>query len=122
MIEGEQLSFYQHSRQRYAGVVGLMHDGVDEFMLGDYGRSDEDEGVFKGGEFKIAIKEHNRGRGTALVPQIQCFGDALGSLKHFLANGGDVLMSEDCESTEEFARRLIKLGIFDRSDKLLPTG
>lgn len=106
------LSFYDHHRQRY-GHLPIRAEA--EFMIGDYGKPGEDEGVGKGGEFRIALVKLGGSRtGANLHPHLEVFGDAVGSLAAAIQLG--LLKNMEPVSTrDEFSQRLVSLGIYDRS-------
>lgn len=106
------LSFYDQGRQDYSAAVPPEHAG--EFMLGAY---EDDDSVDTPGEFKIVL--HDFDSLEALSPQVCVFGDGLGAFRKFIALGGLKTLEPDCESVDEFSRRLLALGLPDRSDKPL---
>lgn len=108
-----ELSFYDHIRQGYAKAVPPRVSG-GEIMIGDYGKPGEDEGVGEGGEFAIVLHDLNE-RSKLLSPQLRVFHDATGSLARFIELGGLDVMAE-VENSEELSKRLIELGLEDRSD------
>lgn len=110
-IGGPYLSFYDHHRQRY-GDQAIKHEA--EFMVGDYGRLNEDQGLDWGGEFKIALIK--LGWQGELHPHLEVFGDATGSLQAAIAAGLLPLL-EPVKDRDEFARRLLSIGLRDRSDR-----
>lgn len=112
-----KLSFYDHHRQTY-GHMPI--DTAAEFMIGDYGEPGEDCGVGQGGEFKLTLIELSSGARsfgrteTRLHPHLEVFGDATGSLRAAIAAG--LLESmETVQHRDELARRLMSIGIPDRS-------
>jgi hypothetical protein len=108
-MEARPLRFYDHARQAYAATAPS--DEVGDFMLGDY----LDGGcVGEGGEFRVVLVDLADERG--LSPQLRAFGDGLGSLKRAIAVGLLDALAENVESTDAFSRRLIDLGLVDRSD------
>ncbi|HET7444546.1 MAG TPA: hypothetical protein VFJ57_07805 [Solirubrobacterales bacterium] len=105
-----RLGFSDHHRQRYAAKVRLPGDG--EFLIGSYY---EDGSVTLDGEFAVTLV----GREGLLFPCLVAFGEAAGALQRALDAGLlDVLGSVG--SRDEFSRRLIAIGIIDRSDERLP--
>lgn len=107
----EPLRFYDHHRQRYAEKVPISEAG--EFQIGDY---IEREGTVGGdGEFRIALVELHGDR-RSLYPHLEVYGDGVGALRRAIDAGLlDVL--GPVNSRDEFARRLLAIGLIDRSDK-----
>jgi hypothetical protein len=110
------LRFYDHHRQRYAEKVPIGEAG--EFQIGDYG---EEGGVGGDGEFKVALVELHGDRRWSLYPHLEAFGDGVGALRRAIEAGLlDAL--GPVNSREEFARRLLAIGLVDRSDTPLREG
>lgn len=108
------LRFIDHHRQRYAGKVPIAEAG--EFIIGSYM---EDGGLDEDGEFKITLIELTIGRRWALHPHLEAFGDGNGALRRAIEAGLlDAL--RPVGSREEFARRLLAIGMVDGSDEPLP--
>jgi hypothetical protein len=110
-IDGEgRLGFYDLHRQRYAEVNPIREAG--EFQIGDYGKGGA---LGEGGEFKVTLIELGNGGRWGLFPHLEVFGDGKAALREAIDIGIlDVL--DPVDSREEFARRLIAIGIVDRSD------
>lgn len=113
-IVGTPLAFYDHARQNYADNVPISEPRSEaEFMVGDFG---EHGGVGELGEFKIILwRFETRGE---LSPQLRVFSDAVGALTEFIRLGG-LAWLDGCISQDDFARRLIALGLHDSSDRAL---
>jgi hypothetical protein len=115
---GIELGFYDHARQTY-GHMPIREDGaVAEFMVGDYG--DSDQGVGRGGEFAIYLyRFDNRPFGSPAKPlsvQLQVFDDAFGSLRRFDAIGALALIEKsDIWNNDDLAAVLLGAGLRDRS-------
>lgn len=108
------LGFYDHHRQHYADRVSISEAG--QFLIGDY---NPDGTVSADGEFKITLIELAVGGRWALHPRLEAFGDGIGSLRRAIDAGLlDSLNSVDWP--DQFARRLLKIGMVDRSDTDLP--
>jgi hypothetical protein len=108
----EPLRFYDHHRQRYAEKVSIPEAG--EFQIGDY---IEGEGtVGDDGEFKIKLVELHGDRRWSLYPHLEAFGDGVGSLRRAIDDGLLDVLRPPVNSRDEFARRLLAIGLIDRSD------
>ena len=109
------LHFYDHHRQRYAEKAPIPEAG--EFQIGDY---IEREGtVGADGEFKITLIELHGDRRWSLYPHLEVYGEGVGALRRAIDAGLlDVL--GPVNSRDEFARRLLAIGLIDRSDNPLP--
>ena len=109
------LRFIDHHRQHYAGRVPIAESG--EFIIGSYhqdGSLDED------GEFRVTLHAlGSRRDGWALSPRLEAFGDGNGALRRAI-DAGLLEALGPVAGREEFARRLLALGILDRSDNPLP--
>ena len=109
------LRFIDHHRQRYAEKVPIAEAG--EFIIGshrqDGGSLDED------GEFKITLIELTVGRRWAFHPHLEAFGDGNGALRRAI-DAGLLDALRPVGSREEFARRLLAIGMLDGSDEPLP--
>lgn len=113
----EPLRFYDHHRQRYAGMVPIPETG--EFMIGDY----TDEGTVGGdGEFKITLIELHGDRRWSLYPRLEVFGEGVGALRRAIDTGLLDVLRPPVNSRDEFTRRLLAIGLIDRSDHPLPEG
>jgi hypothetical protein len=111
----QPLSFLDHHRQRYAENVPIAEAG--EFLIGDYR---DDGSVGEAGEFKITLIElPTTARRRSLHPHLEAFGDGIGSLRQAI-EAGLLDRLDPVFSREEFARRLIAIGMVDRSDWPLP--
>ncbi|HEX6782166.1 MAG TPA: hypothetical protein VF125_09075 [Solirubrobacterales bacterium] len=112
----EPLRFYDHHRQRYAGKVSIPEAG--EFMIGDY----TDEGtVGRDGEFKVTLIELHGDRRWSLYPHLEVFGEGVGALRRGI-DAGLLDLLGPVSSGDEFGRRLLGIGLIDRSDTPLPDG
>lgn len=105
-----RLGFYDLGRQRYAEANPIREAG--EFQIGDYGRNGSPEG---GGEFKVTLIELSNGGRWGLHPHLEVFGDGRTALRDAI-DAGILDILGPVASSEEFARRLIAIGIVDRSD------
>lgn len=111
----EPLRFYDHHRQRYAGKVPIPEAG--EFMIGDY----TDEGtVGRDGEFKITLIELHGDRRWSLYPHLEVFGEGIGALRRAIDAGLLDVLRPPVNSRDEFTRRLLDIGLIDRSHNPLP--
>jgi hypothetical protein len=105
-----RLGFYDLGRQRYAEANPIREAG--EFQIGDYGRNGSPGG---GGEFKITLVELGNGGRWGLHPHLEVFGDGRAALRDAI-DAGILDILGPVASPDEFARRLIAIGIVDRSD------
>lgn len=105
-----RLGFYDLGRQRYAEANPIREAG--EFQIGDYGRNGSPEG---GGEFKVTLIELGNGGRWGLYPHLEVFGDGRAALRDAI-DAGILDILGPVASPDEFARRLIAIGIVDRSD------
>jgi hypothetical protein len=112
------LAFVDHQRQHYAAVVRSLDAG--EILIGDYL---EEGGTGPLGEFRIVLHDLGDGRGR-LHPQLRVFGDGTAALALLLAVLGPDLsgLLAPVADHEEMSRRLVGLGLRDRSDTLLTDG
>lgn len=111
------LHFYDHHRQRYAGKVPIPEDG--EFMIGDY----TGEGtVGRDGEFKVTLVELHGDRRWSLYPHLEVFGDGVAALRRAIDAGLLDVLRPPVNSRDEFTRRLLAIGLIDRSHNPLPEG
>lgn len=111
-IDGEgRLGFYDLQRQRYAEANPVREAG--EFQIGDYGG--EGGSLGQGGEFKVTLIELGNGGRWGLYPHLEVFGDGKAALRDAI-DAGILDVLGPVASREEFARRLIAIGIVDRSD------
>lgn len=114
------LAFYDHERQHYAANVPIPEAG--EFMVGDY--AEGDEGVGELGEFKIELVDL-RGVGggsrTDFTPRLQAFGDGSRAVMALaeICDGDLTGLLDDVADSAAFSRRLLALGLRDRSDQPL---
>ncbi len=99
-----------HHRQRYAEKVPIPEAG--EFLIGDY----EDEGTIGGdGEFRVTLVELHGDRRWSLYPHLEVYGEGVPALRRAIDAGLlDVLAPVN--SRDEFGRRLLAIGLVDRSD------
>ncbi|MBA3865968.1 MAG: hypothetical protein H0X42_06430 [Solirubrobacterales bacterium] len=110
----QPLSFSDQRRQRYADVIGVEEAG--EFMIGDYLA---DGGFGSDGEFRVTLVELFHRRQCVLLPHLRVFWDGTDSLRRAVEAGLlDAL--RPVASRDAFARRLLLLGMVDRSDVPLP--
>jgi hypothetical protein len=112
------LSFLDHDRQRYAAKVRLPNEG--ELLVGEYL---EGGGTGPLGELRIAL--HDLGdRGGLLSPQLCVFGDGAAALDALLGlEGADLAaLLAPVAGHEAMSRRLLALGVRDRSDAPLGRG
>ena len=106
--EQQPLGFYDHGRHPYAS---RMANGRGLFSIGDY---NADGSLAGGGEFKVALVDLGSPGRPALHPHLEAFGDGCGSLMRAIRAGLFSVM-ESVETAEQFALRLRRLGIVDRS-------
>ena len=113
----EPLCFYDHHRQRYARKVSIPEAG--EFMIGDY----TGEGtVGRDGEFKITLVELHGDRRWSLYPHLEVYGEGVRALRRGIDAGLLDVLHPPVNSRDEFARRLLTIGLIDRSDNPLTEG
>jgi hypothetical protein len=113
--EASVLGFVDHHRQRYADKVRIAAEG--EFMIGEHL---PDGSLGPGGEFRVELVElPMAGRDPALHPRLMCFDDGVPALRHAM-DAGLLDALESVSDRELFARRLIAIGMEDRSDRPLP--
>jgi hypothetical protein len=105
-----RLGFYDLQRQRYAQANPIREAG--EFQIGDYGRDGSPGG---GGEFKVTLIELGNGGRWGLYPHPEVFGEGKAALRDAI-DAGLLDILGPVSRPEEFARRLIAIGIVDRSD------
>jgi hypothetical protein len=112
---GVGLSFFDHKCQYYAEVVRSPY--VGEVLIGDYL---DEGGIGPLGEFRIVLHSLGDGRGR-LHPQLRVFGDGTAALALLIAVLGPDLsgLLGPVADQEEMSRRLIGLGLRDRSDAAL---
>ncbi len=110
-----RLSFVDHDRQRYAAKVPLPNEG--EILVGEHLEGGE---VGPLGEFRIALHDLGQRRGL-LYPQLCVFGDGAAALDALLdLEGADLkALLAPLSGHEEMSRRLVALGLRDRSDSPL---
>lgn len=108
------LRFIDYHRQRYAKDVPIAEAG--EFIIGSH----HEEGSLDGdGEFRVTLVELTSGRRWALHPHLEAFGDGDGALRRAI-EAGLVDALGPVANREEFARRLLAIGIIDGPDEPLP--
>jgi hypothetical protein len=109
---GAGLSFVDHLDRYYAEVVRSPYTG--EILIGDYL---EEGRIGPLGEFRIVLHDLGDRRGR-LHPQLRVFGDGAAALALLLAVLGPDLsgLLAPVAGHQEMSRRLIGLGIRDRSD------
>jgi hypothetical protein len=108
------LCFCDHQRQRYAGEVPI--DEAGEFLIGDY----TDEGTIGGdGEFRVTLVELHGDRRWSLYPHLEVYGESVPALYRAI-DAGLLGVLGPVNSRDEFARRLLAIGLVDRSDTPLP--
>jgi|GEM_PF-1994302 len=109
------LRFCDHHRQRYADKVPIAEAG--EFLIGDY----EDDGTIGGdGEFRVTLVELHGDRRWSLYPHLEVYGEGVGALRRAIDAGLLDVLHPPVNSRDEFARRLLAIGLVDRSDRPLP--
>jgi hypothetical protein len=109
------LAFSDQHRQNYTEKVHPA--GAGEFFVGEF----TSEGtVGRLGEFRIVLGELGD-RGGRLDPQLCTFGDGAGALAVLLSDVATDLAALLATVADhiEFSRRLLALGIADRSDRPL---
>jgi hypothetical protein len=108
------LRFIDHRRQRYAEKVPIAEAG--EFIIGSYR---DDGSLSEDGEFRVTLLALGSGRRWAMCPHLESFGEGTGALRRAIAAGLlDALAP--VAGNDEFARRLLSIGILDGSDEPLP--
>lgn len=108
------LRFCDHHRQRYAEKVPIPEAG--EFLIGDY----EDDGTIGGdGEFRVTLVELHGDRRWSLYPHLEVYGEGVPALRRAI-DAGLLDALGPVNSRDEFARRLLAIGLVDRSDAPLP--
>jgi hypothetical protein len=112
------LAFVDHHRQYYAELARLPAAG--EILIGDYL---EEGATGPLGEFRVALHDLGDRRGR-LHPQLCVFGEGTAALAFLLAVLGPDLsgLLAPVADHEEMSRRLVGLGLRDRSDTLLTDG
>jgi hypothetical protein len=101
------LYFVQHSRQRYATTVPAR--AFDDFIV----RSEDSA------EFMVEIVDLRGISGdSGLEPHLATFDDGLPCLRKFISLGGLKTLGT-VEHPDDYARRLLALGLEDHSDKPL---
>jgi hypothetical protein len=108
------LRFFDHDRQRYAREVEIAEAG--DFNIGSYR---EDGGLDDDDEFTVTLVQLTHGRGPALTPRLVAFGDGGRALRRAI-DAGLLDALGPVASREEFARRLLAMGMVDGSDEPLP--
>ena len=106
------LAFVDHQRQHYAEVARSPTAG--EILIGDYLKEGATGPL---GEFRVAFHDLGDRRGR-LHPQLCVFGDGAAALALLLAVLGPDLsgLLAPVAGHEEMSRRLVGLGLRDRSD------
>jgi hypothetical protein len=108
------LGFVDHHRQHYADRVRIAEAG--EFLIGEH-LSDGSLGA--GGVFKVELVDlQGPGGRWVLNPRLTCFGDAVGLLRRAI-EAGLLDAVGPVSDRGAFARRLIAMGMVDRSDRQL---
>jgi hypothetical protein len=80
----------------------------------------EGEGTVGGdGKFKITLVELHGDRRWSLYPHLEVYGDGVGALRRGI-DAGLLDTLGPVNSRDEFARRLLAIGLIDRSDNPLP--
>ncbi|MBS1887573.1 MAG: hypothetical protein JSU06_10330 [Actinobacteria bacterium] len=115
--ERRPLRFIDHHRQRYAGKVPIPEEG--EFIIGS---QLEDGSLGEDGEFRVTLVGLGCGRRWALHPHLEAFGDGRGALRRAIDGGLLEAIARPVAGREEFARRLLAIGMVDGSDEPLPQG
>jgi hypothetical protein len=112
------LAFIDLQRQHYAEVMRPPGAGV--IFVGDYL---EEGGTGPLGEFRISLQDLGNARGR-LHPQLCVFGDGAASLALLLAVLGPDLSGLLAPVVDhmDMSRRLVGLGLRDRSDTALADG
>jgi hypothetical protein len=105
-----RLGFYDLSRQSYAKANPIREAG--EFQIGEY---DAGGSPGQGGEFKVTLIELGNGGRWGLYPHLEVFGEGKAVLRDAI-DAGILDILGPVASGDEFARRLIAIGIVDRSD------
>lgn len=109
-----QLRFIDHHRQRYARKVPIAE--AAEFIIGSYR---EDGSLDEDGEFRVTLIELTAGRHRSLNPHLEAIGDGDGALRRAI-DAGLLDALGPVSSRDEFARRLLAMGMVDGSDEPLP--
>jgi hypothetical protein len=109
------LAFSDQHRQNYSEKVPPPCAG--DFFVGEYTAEGT---VGELGEFRIVLHELGD-RSGRLDPQLRIFGDGAGALAALLSDVGPDLAAflDPVTDHVEFSRRLLALGIADRSDRPL---
>jgi hypothetical protein len=112
------LAFVDHQRRHHAEVFRSPDAG--EILIGDYF---EEGGTGPLGEFRIVLHDLGDRRGR-LHPQLCVFGDGTAALALLLAVLGPDLsgLLYPVVDHEEMSRRLVGLGLRDRSETPLTDG
>lgn len=109
------LRFIDHHRQHYAGKVPIAE--AAEFIIGSY---HEDGSLDEDGEFRVTLHALGAHRDRwALTPRLEAFGDGNRALRRAI-DAGLLEALGPVTGREAFARRLLALGVLDRSDNPLP--
>mgnify|MGYP001110792775 CR=1 FL=1 len=115
------LSFYDHHRQSYHHLEIREKNAEPEFVVGDYGEPDKNQGLGPGGEFMVYLYRFDNRRFVSptkpLTTQLQVFGDAHGSLREFIACGAlEAIEKAEIWSRDDLTAVLLGAGLYDRSD------
>lgn len=104
--EDASLSFYQHSRQRYANQK--LEGRSDELMIGVY----HEEGGTSG-EFSIeCVNQHDN-------PLRLCMFDDSWKLFPYISELLDLLTRSEAIKMDDLVLKMIEIGIIDKSDRPL---
>jgi len=109
------LRFIDHHRQRYAANVPIAE--AAEFIVS----ARRQDGTNDEGEFRVTLIELTAGRRWSLNPHLEAFGDGDGALRRAI-DAGILDALGPVASRDEFARRLLAMGMIDDSDEPLPGG
>lgn len=113
--EAPVLDFLDHHRQDYAERVRIAAEG--EFLIGE---RLSDGSLGPGGEFRVELVDlPGPGEHWQLHPRLSCFGEGVGLLRCAI-DAGLLDALGPVSDRREFARRLITIGMVDRSDRPLP--
>jgi len=70
---------------------------------------------------KATLIELHGDRRWSLYPHLEAFGDGVGLLRRAIGDGLLDVLRPPVNSRDEFARRLLAIGLVDRSDRPLPS-
>jgi hypothetical protein len=86
-------------------------------MIGDYA----EEGTVGGdGEFRITLVELHGDRRWSLYPHLEVYGEGVRALRRGIDAGLLDVLHPPVNSRDEFGRRLLEIGLIDRSHNPLP--